>query len=176
MAGCAATPQQKAARDMSVIRAETTPERLQARGDASAMAGDLTRAEQYYVAAMAAGGDTRVLTKRLLVVCTTDERYPAAQTYAEDYLRLHPGDTDMRYALATVYVALRELQLARGSLERVVTERPDLAVAHYALATVLRDLGDSMLDADQQFREYIRLSPEGEYAESARASLLKSVP
>src|SRR6185437_660601 len=116
------------------------------------------------------------LTKRLLVVCTTDERYPAAQAYAEDYLRLHPGDTDMRYALATVYLALRELKLARGSLERVVSERPDLAVAHYALATVLRDLGDSMLDAVQQFREYIRLSPEGEYAEAARASLLKSVP
>jgi tetratricopeptide (TPR) repeat protein len=176
LAGCAASPQQRATRDMDVIRRETTPDRLQARGDASAMAGDMTRAEQYYTAALNVGGDARVLTKRLLIVCTTDERYPAAASYAEDYLRLHPGDTEVRYALATVYLALRELPLARGALERVVTERPELAVAHYALATVLRDVGESMLDADHQFREYIRLSPEGEYAEAARASLLKTVP
>jgi tetratricopeptide (TPR) repeat protein len=174
--GCAETPQHKAAKDLTVIRSETTPDRLQARGDASAMAGDLTRAEQYFTAALAAGGDERVLTKRLLVVATTDERYPAAASYAEDYLRRHPSDTEVRYALATIYLALGDRPLARGTLERVIAEQPDLAVAHYALATVLRDTGDSYLDADRQFREYIRLSPQGEYAEAARASLLKSVP
>ncbi len=174
--GCAETPQHKAAKDLTVIRSETTPDRLQARGDASAMAGDLTRAEQYFTAALAAGGDERVLTKRLLVVCTTDERYPAAASHAEDYLRKHPGDTEVRYVLATIYLALGDRPLARGTLERVVAEEPELAVAHYALATVLRDTGDSYLDADRQFREYIRLSPQGEYAEAARASLLKSVP
>lgn len=176
LAGCAESRQGKAAKDLSVIRSETTPDRMQARGDASAMAGDLTRAEQYFTAALAAGGDERVLTKRLLVVCTTDERYPAAASYAEDYLRRHPNDTEVRYVLATIYLALGDRPLARGTLERVIAEQPELAVAHYALATVLRDTGDSYLDADRQFREYIRLSPQGEYAEAARASLLKSVP
>jgi tetratricopeptide (TPR) repeat protein len=176
LAGCAETQQQKATKDYDVIRRETTPDRLQARGDASAMAGDMTRAEQYYSAALAAGGNEQLLTKRLLVVCTTDERYPAAASYAENYLRRHPGDTEVRYALATVYLVLGDLARARTALERVVAETPDLAVAHYALATVLRNEGDSLLDADHQFREYIRLSPEGEYAEAARASLLKSVP
>ena len=174
-AGCAKTPQQKANQDMEAIRRETTPERLQARGDAAASGGDLTRAEQYFVAALKSGGDERVLTKRLLVVCISDGRYPAAASYGEDYLRRHPGDTEVRYAVSTVYIGLGDLPRARDGLLRVVADRPDIADAHYALASVLRDTGESLLDADTQFREYIRLSPDGEYAEAARASLLKSV-
>lgn len=174
--GCAKTPQQRVRQDNEVIKREMTPERLQARGEAAAMAGDLTRAEQYFVAAMKAGGDARLLTTRLLVVCVTDSRYPAAASYGEDYLTQHPKDTEIRYAVSTVFIGLGELTRARDWLRRVVEERPDLADAHYALASVLRDTGESLLDADQQFREYIRLSPNGEYAEAARASLLKSVP
>jgi tetratricopeptide (TPR) repeat protein len=174
--GCAKTPQQRVKQDAEVIRREMTPERLQARGEAAAMAGDLTRAEQYFVAAMKAGGDPRLLTTRLLVVCVTDSRYPAAASYGEEYLEKHPNDAEIRYAVSTVFIGLGELTRARDWLRLVVEERPDLADAHYALASVLRDTGESLLDADKQFREYIRLSPKGEYADAARASLLKSVP
>ena len=174
--GCAKAPQQKAQQYGEIIRRETTPARLQARGEAAAMAGDLTRAEQYFVAAMKSGGPERLLITRLLVVCTTDNRYPAAATYGEEYLHRHPGDTEVRYAVSTIYIGLGDLTRARDGLRTVVEERPDLADAHYALASVLRDSGESLLDADKQFREYIRLSPAGEYAEAARASLLKSVP
>ena len=174
--GCAKGTQQRARETNEILRRETTPERLQARGEAAAMAGDLTRAEQYFVAAMKAGGDERALITRLLVVCVRDNRYPAAATYGEEYLHRHPGDTEVRYAVSTVYIGLGDLTRARDGLRTVVEERPDLADAHYALASVLRDSGESLLDADKQFREYIRLSPTGEYAEAARASLLKSVP
>jgi tetratricopeptide (TPR) repeat protein len=173
--GCTKSPQQRARQDSDIIRRETTPERLQARGEAAAMAGDLTRAEQYFVAAMKAGGDERTLTTRLLVVCVTDSRYPAAATYGEEYLHRHPNDPEIRYTVSTVYIGLGDLARARDGLRQVVEERPDLADAHYALASVLRDAGDSLLDADREFREYIRLRPDGEYAEAARASLLKSV-
>jgi tetratricopeptide (TPR) repeat protein len=175
-AACAPSKQTQAAADVEVIRAETAPERLQARGDAAAGGGDLTRAEQYFVAALRAGGDERVLTKRLLIVCATDGRYPAAANYGEDYVRKHPRDTDVRYALATVYLALGNLDRARRELEQVVEEKPDVAEAHYALATVLRQEGDALVEADGHFREYIRLDPEGPYAEAARSLLLKSVP
>ncbi len=175
-AGCAQSAQRKASADMEVIRSETTPAHLQGRGESAAMAGDFTRAEQYFVAALRAGGDARGLTKRLFVVCVADGRFPAAASYGEDYLRKHPGDTELRYALGTVYIALGDAPASRSTLERVVEERPDLADAHYALATVLREQGDAMLDADHQLREYIRLDPDGPYAEAARASLLKSVP
>jgi Flp pilus assembly protein TadD len=175
LVACAPSVQQKATDDMAVIRAETAPKRLQERGESAAMAGDLTRAEQYFVAALRAGGDERVLTKRLFVVCVADGRFPAAASYGEDYLRNHPGDTDLRYALATVYIALGDIPLARSTLELVVQERPELADAHYALATVLRQQGDALLAADRHLREYIRLEPDGKYVEAARASLLKSV-
>ncbi len=128
------------------------------------------------MAAIKAGGDVRLLTKRLLVVCVTDGRYPAAANYGEDYLRRHPADTEVRYAVSTVYIGLGDLPRARDGLRLVVEARPDIAEAHYALASVLRDTGESLLDADLQFREYIRLDPNGQYAEAARASLLKSVP
>jgi len=176
VAACAPTPQQRAKTDMAVIQRETTPERLQQRGEAAAMSGDFTRAEQYFVAAIKAGGDQRVLTKRLLVVCVNDSRFPAAVSYGEDYLRAHPSDTDIRYAVATVYIGIGELPRAIGELTRVVAEKPEIADAHYALASALHQQGDAMLDADKQFREYIRLDPDGQYAEAARASLLKSVP
>jgi Tfp pilus assembly protein PilF len=97
-------------------------------------------------------------------------------SYGEDYLRGHPNDTDIRYAVATVYAATGELAHAREELTRVVRERPDIADAHYALASVLRQQGDALLDADLQYREYIRLEPNGQYAEAARSLLLKSVP
>ena len=176
IAACGPSPEAKASKDLEAMRVETTPERLQTRGEASATMGDLTRAEQYFVAALRAGGDARALTKRLLIVCVTDGRYPAAATYADDYLRKHPGDTDVRYAAATVYVGMGDLPRAREGLQRVVIERPDDADAHYALASVLHQEGDSLLEADKHYREYLRLSPEGEFAEAARASLLKSVP
>lgn len=174
-AGCAQSAQRRASADMEVIRSETSPAHLQGRGDSAAMAGDLTRAEQYFVAALRAGGDERALTKRLFVVCVADGRFPAAASYGEDYLRKHPGDTELRYALGTVYIALGDAPIARSTLEQVVEERPELAGAHYALATVMRGQGDALLEADRHFREYIRLEPDGPYAEAARASLLKSV-
>jgi tetratricopeptide (TPR) repeat protein len=173
--GCASR-QEIAAQNLSAIRAETTPARLIERGDVAAMGGDLTRAEQYYVAALRAGGDERVITTKLLLVCSTDERYPSAEDYGEDYLRKHPGDTEIRYAVATVYIARDELGEARTALEQVVAERPTMAEAHYALATVLRRQGDALVEADREMREYIRLEPAGQYSEAARASLLKSVP
>jgi Flp pilus assembly protein TadD len=174
--GCAPSRQQTTARDLQAMRDEATPARLLERGDVAAMGGDLTRAEQYYVAALHAGADERVITTKLLLVCVTDGRFPSAEDYGEDYLRRHPGDTEIRYALATVYVARNEMTQARDSLEQVVQERPDLAEPHYALATILRQQGDSLVDADREFREYIRLEPRGPNAEAARASLMKSVP
>lgn len=166
----------KAAKTMDVIRQESTPDRLLARGDSAASVGDLTRAEQYFVAAMSAGGDERALTKRLLIVCSADSRFPAAAKYGEDFLRRHPGDTEVRFAVATVYIALGEAARARVELEQVIKERPDIADAHYALADVLRHDGTALLEADGQYREYLRLSPTGPNAEAARSLLLKSVP
>lgn len=176
LAACAQTPESKLKADLDSMQRESSAGRLAARGEASASVGDLTRAEQYFVSAMKAGGAPKPLTQRLLAVCAADARYPVALMYAEDYLRKHPGDVDVRYAAAAIYAATGDHERARSGLEVVVKTRPDLADAHYALASIITKDGDDPVRADLHYREYLRLDPKGAFAESARASLLKSVP
>src|SRR5438105_3477057 len=73
-ASSALTPQ----RQQAAIRSESSLKQLIERGEASAAIGDMTRAEQYFVAALKAGGNERGLVQRLLVVCVADQRYPVA--------------------------------------------------------------------------------------------------
>jgi tetratricopeptide (TPR) repeat protein len=174
LAGCAARgAQPKKGPDQA--NQDTNPNELFARGQASAAAGDMTRAEQYFVAALKAGGDEGAITRRLLVVCAADQRYPVALDYADTYLRHHPTDTELRFARASLYAATGDRARAEEDLERVISEKPNWPDAHYELATVLRENGSSLLSADRHYREYLRLSPNGAYAETARGYLLKSV-
>lgn len=152
------------------------PKQLVAYAEAAAAAGDLTRATEYLVAALKQGGEEKPIVQRLIMVCAADQRYPGALDYAETYLRRHPGDTDVRLVTASIYAAIGDLGNAREGFERVIAEKPDLADAHYGLATVLKQDGAELLNADRHYREYLRLQPNGSYAEAARDHLLKSVP
>jgi tetratricopeptide (TPR) repeat protein len=149
---------------------------LVAFAQAAAAAGDMTRATEYLVAALRQGGDEKAIVQRLIVVCVADQRYPGALDYAETYLRRHPGDTDVRLVTASIYAAIGDVAKARDGFERVIAEKPDIADAHYGLATVLTEDGSQLLNADRHYREYLRLQPRGTYAEAARDHLLKSVP
>jgi tetratricopeptide (TPR) repeat protein len=173
--GCA-TRDAREKREAEEIKRETNATELFAKGEASAAAGDMTRAEQYMVSALRAGGDERTITQRLLVFCAADQRYPVALDYADIYLRHHPTDTQMRFARASLYAATGERARAEEDLERVIAEKPEWADAHYELATVLREKGGALLGADRHYREYLKLSPNGAQAEAARGYLLKSVP
>jgi predicted Zn-dependent protease len=159
-----------------LLKKETQAAELFSRGEAAARAGDMTRAEQYLVAAGKAGSNERAVIQRLLLVCVADQRYPAAAEHADNYLRRHPADTEVRFASASIYAAIGDGARAERELARVVSERPDWAEAHYTLATVLREQRASALGADRQYREYLRLAPGGAYAEAARGYLLKAVP
>jgi len=172
---CATSKEARDQHQIEVMRKEGGVQELIGRGEAAASLGDLTRAEQYFVAALRAGGPERALTQRLIVICTNDQRYPAALEYAETYLRRHPNDTEVRFASGTIYAATGDSDRAEASFERVLAERPDWPEAHYALASLLRDHGTSFANADRHFREYIRLSPNGTYAEAARGYLMKSI-
>ncbi|MBX3186202.1 MAG: tetratricopeptide repeat protein [Labilithrix sp.] len=172
--GCAA-PQSKMRKDVEAMKAESTPEHLVASGDAYASVGDMTRAEQYFVAALRSGGEHDKLVRRLIAVCVSDSRYPVALDYADEYLRKHPADVDVRYAAATLRVAVGDDKRAREELARVFAARPDHAEGHYLLALVEKGGGDVMA-ADAQFRAYLTAAPDGEHAEVARANLMRSVP
>jgi tetratricopeptide (TPR) repeat protein len=164
-------------RERDALRQESSANELVRRGDASATLGDMTRAEQYFVAALKAGGDERALVQRLLVVCAADQRYPVAAEYAEQYLHRHPLDVDLKFAAGSIQAAIGNGARARELFEAVVRERPAWAEAHYALASLLRDQGQSLALADQHDLRYLQLSPRGVLADTARARLtLRSSP
>ena len=172
-AGCGASALSQAQAKADVMRAETSAARLEAAGDESGRFGDMTRAEQYYVAALKAGGDERGLAQKLVIACVTDGRFPAAIQYAEDYLLRHPRDIGLRFASAAMSAAIGDGEKARTGYERVLEGQPDLAEAHYALASILTEEEDAALATDH-YRTYVKLAPHGAYAESAKAALRRS--
>jgi Flp pilus assembly protein TadD len=172
VAGCAG---EQVERDRAAVEKESSAEVLFRSGEAAARMGDMTRAEQYLVAAMRAGGDGKRIVKQLLIVCAADRRYPVAIDYAEQYLRRHPNDTEVLFAAGSLHAATGSLEPARVMLGRVVSERPEWPEPHYVLATVLREWGSPEL-ADQHDLAYLRLSPEGPMAETARARLRRVIP
>jgi len=176
--GCSASASSKANsmhEGMAVMRRESNPTDLAQRGEAFAALGDMTRAEQYFVAALKAGGESGSLVRRLIAVCVADSRYPVALDYAEDYLRNHPADVEVRFAMATVRAALGDVEGAREGLRSVLIARPALADAHYALAQLEKGQGDVMA-ADVEYRKYLTLVSTGQRADVARSNLMQSVP
>lgn len=155
---------------------ENSAEDLLRKGQASARIGDMTRAEQYFVLALKAGGDERKILSYLLKVCVADQRYPVALEYAEQYLRKNPRDLDVQFAAASIHAALGDAARARSMLEQVVRDDPERSEAHYALATLLRSEGQALQLADIHDLEYLRLNPNGPLAERARARLSKATP
>jgi Tfp pilus assembly protein PilF len=176
LVGCARTPGEKAQADIATLHAEATAQKLADRGKGFAAVGDSTRAEEYLAAALDAGADPKEILPLLLSVCVQTGRYRSAIQHAENQLRRHPDDVRTKFVLGTLYAAIGENKEARSRLEEVVVARPDDSRAHYALAVLIRDADNDPVGADQHFREYLRLEPNGAHAEEARASLLKRMP
>ena len=173
--GCGNSPGDRVQQNVRTFKSEQKPDKLVAEARAFWRVGDLTRAEEYFAAAIESGGDEAKIIPQLLSVCVQDGRYRVAITYAENHLRRHPNDVNARFVLGTLYAAVGEVPEARTELERVVAARPAEAQAHFALAVLIRDQGNRA-EADRHFREYLRLAPQGQHAEEARASLLQTVP
>ncbi len=161
---------------METFRKEATTNNLLDRGRAFAAVGDTTRAEEYLAAALDQGADAREVMPLLFEVCVRTGRYRSAIQHGENHLRKHPDDVRTRFIVGTLYVAIGETKEAKSNLEAVATARPNDAKAHYALAVLARDNENDVVEADRQFREYLRIEPNGAQAEEARASLLKRMP
>jgi len=169
-------PHDQVQKDIATVQQEKTPEKLLERGKAFHSVGDLTRAEQYYAAALQAGADEKEVLPLLMRVCIDGRRYRVAIEYAEPYLKKNPGDWRLRMLVAALYGGIGEPEIERAQLEQVLAVNPNEPTGHYALAVLLRDEYKDVVGADAHFREYLRLAPEGAHAEEAKASLLKSVP
>jgi tetratricopeptide (TPR) repeat protein len=177
VSGCGASPEgTRIKQDLRVMSDERTADKLTARGKAFASVGDLTRAEQYFSAALDQGADYAAVLPLLLRVCIEARRYRVAIDYAEPLLKRHPDDYALRFVVASLYSTIGEEERAREELEWLVTEKPEEANVHFALAVLFRDQARDPVKADTHFREYLRLAPGGAHADEARASLLKAVP
>jgi Tfp pilus assembly protein PilF len=173
---CASSPEQRLKTDVNSFQQEQTHQKLTARGRAFAAMGDTTRAREYFDAALEAGGDDRVLTPLLLSVCVRDGRYRLAIEYAERHVRRHPHDARMRFVLGTLRAGVGESVAAEADLSKAIAANPHNSDAHYAMAVLLRDQRGDLIGADQHFRAYLELTPQGEHSEEAKSSLLQAVP
>jgi tetratricopeptide (TPR) repeat protein len=161
--------------EMRVIEREKDPERLTARAEACAAAGDPGRAAQYFELAIACGAPEAKVFPRLLVMLVRDRQYQAAMIATENHVRLRPGDFPARLVMASLYASLGNFASARREYETILEREPENPDAHYSLAVILRDEQGDALRADRHFREYLRLAPDGPHAEQARGLLLESV-
>ncbi len=176
LCGCAETPGDRLQKNVKTIRHDQKPDRLIELGKGFASVGDLTRAEQYFSAAIESGADERLVLPLLLRVCILDGRFPMAIQYAENHLQHAPTDIATRFVVGTLYSAIGDTEKAQRAYNQVLEVEPDNADAHFALAVLLRDIGGDPVLADHHFREYLRLKPGGAHVEEAQASLLKTVP
>jgi tetratricopeptide (TPR) repeat protein len=169
--GGSPSPGSDPARTLAIMKKAETPDKLLADGKAFAALGDTTRAEEYFTAAVAQGGDEPKIIPLIIEVCVRDGRYELAIEHASRYARKHPFDVRMRYVLGTLYAAIGDAGHARAELEFVVQAKPNDPEPHWALAKVLHDEAKDPLSADGQYREYLRLAPTGSHADEARASI-----
>jgi tetratricopeptide (TPR) repeat protein len=170
------SPADRVRDDLATMKSEHSVDKLVARGRAFASVGDLTRAEQYLSAAIDIGGDPAVILPQLLTVCIDANRYRVAIAYATPWLERHPRDRKLRFVVASLRTNVGDALGARADLERLVTDGPNDARVHFAYAVLLRDYLGNHAEADDQFRAYLRLDPNGPHAEEARSALLRTVP
>jgi tetratricopeptide (TPR) repeat protein len=137
--------------------------------------GESLRAEQYWNEALERGAEPDKVLPHLLSAYVRDRQYRLAAQRAEDHLRRHPSSTRVRLLLAALYQAVDDYAQAVRQYRAVVRLEPTRANAHYALATALVEEGQDRLSADEHFRRYLELAPNGPYAERAQAALLKEV-
>lgn len=143
------------------------------RGIALGHAGDLIRAEQYLAAAIDRGYPAEQALPPLLRVCVASSRLRAALGHAEPYLRRHPDAWSLRYLVASIHLGIGNIEEAKSSLERVISDAPDHADAYFLLAVVLRDGVGDRPGAARRFERYLELAPaNGVHVNEAKAALV----
>ena len=171
VAACAQAPAKPVGTPGDAIRNVPAAE-LFRRGIALGRAGDLIRSEQYLAAAIDRGYPAEQALPLLLRVCVASSRLRAALGHAEPYLQTHPDAWSLRYLVASIHLGIGNIDEARSSLERVISDAPDQPDAYFLLGVVLRDgLGDRP-GAARRFERYLELAPHGLHVGEAKAALI----
>jgi len=142
---------------------------------ALAEAGDTMRAEQYYLAALAAGGSSKSIVPRFLKTCVESGQLRLAVEYMRPALSADPDNAHLQFLAGAIYAQLGDRAAARESLVRAADALKDNAEVQFAVGTFFRDdLGDRV-GSDTYFRRYLEVAPKGEHAAEAKASTMERV-
>lgn len=144
-------------------------------GDAYAEGGDFTRAQQYFAAAMSAGGDSQVILPRLLRSCIAAGDLRLASEYAETELSHRPDNAHLRFLTGALQAQTGNRPAAREHLVQAARELRSDADVQFSVATFFRDDMQDKVEADPYFREYLRLAPKGVHVAEAKGSLMERV-
>lgn len=172
LAGCAGT--QLSAAEVSREQGLTADQLMEVARELERR-GDTSRAEQYWMEALDRGAPPDEVLPHLLQAYVQGRQYRLAAQRAEDHLRRFPSSVRVRLLLAALYQAVDDYGKAVTQYNIVVRHDPKRADAHYALATALDAQGHDHSSADEHYRRYLELAPNGPYAERAHAALLKEV-
>ncbi len=159
--------------------AEPTPLKdpglLVEQGDIFAAHGDFTRAQQYFAAAITAGGKSGAILPHLLKACIASGDLRLASEYAENELSRSPDDAHLRFLSGALAAQTGNRPVAREHLVLAARQLKTDPGVQFSVATFFRDDMQDRVQADPYFRDYLRLAPKGEHAAEARGSLMETV-
>jgi Tfp pilus assembly protein PilF len=101
-----------------------------------------------------------------------EKDYPAAEEALKKGLELSPDAAPAKYELAKTYWAEGRWQDAAPYAEATVKAEPDLAGAHVLLGNILLR-GRDPQGALKEYKEYLRLDPDGPMAAGVRDTIAK---
>ena len=100
------------------------------------------------------------------------KNFEAAEKELKRGLEINPHAVEGEYELAKTYWAAGRWEDAQSHTEKALSLRSDFAPAHVLLGNVLLRKGDTN-GALRQFKEYLRLDPQGPMAEQTRTLVAK---
>lgn len=95
-----------------------------------------------------------------------NKQYQEAVDYYRKALKINPNEPNVRTDMAICYFYLGLNDLAASELEKVISQYPDHAKAHYNLGIVYKRMG-RLREAVKQFDEFLQLVPYGPDAQFA---------
>jgi len=101
-----------------------------------------------------------------------EKDFAAAEKNLSQGLEINPNAPDAHYEMAKTYLALQRWQDAEEHASKAVALRPDLAPPHVVLGNLALRKGDSQA-ALKEFKEYLRLDPNGPMAAGTQQTIQK---
>ena len=97
-------------------------------------------------------------------------KYAEAETALAHGLELEPNSPDGHYHIAEAYWNLGRFDDSEPHARKALALKPDMAPAHVLLGNSMLRKRDAP-GALKEFKEYLRLAPQGEFAPATKAAV-----